>query len=387
MKDYTTYVAMDTHKKEIVGATHFPDGRPIRMWTVPNEEQSVKRMMRKIIKQAPDEVACCYEAGPCGFTIYRWVRSLGASCSVIAPSLIYRKPGERIKTDPRDTRNMLQQFRWGLLTEVVPPSREEEAVRSLTRCREQVRADLMRCRHRLLKFLDQRAFGYHQGAHWTQRHYQWIRGLEFEREADRVVWADYLMAVEHLEERKRFLDAQIEGIAQTPPYAEAVGILRCFRGIDTTTAMIFLAELYAFNRFLHPRQVMAFLGMIPSERSSGEQRRLGKMTKTGNRHVRRILIEAAQHYRYLPRVGAGLRKRREGQPQEAVALADKAMVRLYRRYRHLKRHGKRENVAIAALARELAGFLWGALQGTMAKASSSGAPAEASSACVAGAAS
>jgi len=361
MNDSTTYIGMDVHKKNIVGATLFPHETDPQVWTVPNKERPLKKIMGKIMAKAPDILVCCYEAGPCGFVVQRQIHSLGAECMVIAPSMIPRKPGDRVKTDRRDAKNLAELLRLGALTEVVPPSTEEESVRALTRCREQAKSDLMRCRHRLTKFLDQRGFFYSEGSNWTQKHRRWLKRLQFDHDADRMVFLDYQLAVEHLEERIKSLDLQIEDFSKREPYASAVGRLRCFRGIDTTSAMVLVAELYAFTRFLHPKELMSFLGLVSSEYSSGDRRQRGSITRAGNQHVRRILVEAAHHHRHSPLVGEPLKRRRVGQPPDAIAIADKAMARLWRRYLHLKRKGKHSNIAVVAVARELVGFIWATL--------------------------
>jgi transposase len=360
---------MDVHKKNIVGATLFPGEVEPWIWTVPNKERPLKKMIGKIMTQAPDLVACCYEAGPCGFVVQRQVRSLGAECMVIAPSMTPRKSGDRVKTDRRDAKKLAEFFRSGILTEVVAPGTEEESVRALTRCRDQARSDLMRCRHRLTKFLDQRGIYYSEGSHWTQKHSRWLKTVTFEHEADRIVFLDYQLAVEYIAERMKTLDAKIKELSESAPYASAVGRLRCFRGIDTTTAMILITELYAFARFVKPGELMGFLGMIPSENSSGEQTRRGSITKAGNKHARRVLVETAHHYRNPPLVGVTLKKRRAGQPADAIAIADKAMTRLWRRYHYLTRRGKHANVALVAVARELLGFVWATLSAINVKGS------------------
>jgi transposase len=249
-----------------------------------------------------------------------------------------------------------------MLTVVRPPTQQEEAVRDLCRCREAAVGDLTRCRHRLSKMLLRRGFVFRAGRNWTQRHRQWLRSLSFDDLATRTVFEDYLAAVALLEERIRVLDSRLEELSQQEPYREPVGWLRCFRGIDTVTAMTLLTELHHFRRFTEPRQLMAYLGLVPSEHSSGERTRRGAITKAGNSHVRRVLVEAAWHYRHRPAVGKKLRLRRKDQPREICALADKAQRRLYRRYHRLVlASGKPTQKAVVALARELAGFLWAAL--------------------------
>jgi transposase len=333
-------------------------------WQLTNDAASVRRMVRKVERQAPGEVRFCYEAGPCGYSLQRQIIDAGedVSCMVVAPALIPRKPGERVKTDRRDARKLGELLRAGLLTEVHPPTQENEAARDLCRAREDVREDLMRSRHRLGKLLLRRAISFETGRKaWSQRHRTWLRGLRFELPADQKVFDDYLLAIEQLEERLRGLDDAIEQLSHQPEYEQAVGALRCFRGIDTTTAMIIVTELYGFARFTSARGLMAFLGLVPSEHSSSDSRRQGAITKAGNAHVRRVCVEAAWHYRHRPSV-TSLKKRREGQPARVVAIADKALQRLNRRFTRMAAKGIPSNKIAVAVARELTGFIWAALK-------------------------
>jgi len=361
MKESITYVALDAHKKEHQVAMFLAGEDRVRQWRVPNRAQDIGRMVKKIQKQAPGAIEFCYEAGPCGFDLQRRLRSLGVECRVIAPSLIPRKAGERIKTDRRDAGRLLEYQRAGMLTEVHPPSAQEEAVRDLCRCRQAVQEDHQRARHRLLKFLLRHGCSYREGKHWTQKHLRWLRSLKFEDKLEALVFTEYLGEVHRQKERLEFLEKELEHVSQREPYREGVGLLRCFHGIDTVTAMIIVSELFGFERFDEPRQLMSYLGLIPSEHSSGERQRQGGITKTGNKRVRRVLIEAAWHYRHKPTVGMPLRRRRKGQPAWAIEQAEKARKRLYRRYWRLIEKGKSTNEAVVAIARELAGFLWAIL--------------------------
>jgi transposase len=330
-------------------------------WTVPNEPQAVRRLVRKLEREAPGPVRCCYEAGPCGYALRRQMTTPRVSCQVIAPALIPRKPGERIKTNRRDARKLTELLRAGLLTEVRPPTPEEEAVRDLCRARDDAREDLQRCRHRLGKLLLRRGLHY-GGRNWTRAHRQWIDTLEWAQPAERVVVDDYLLAIDHTEARLIELDARLTEIAQADPYREPVGWLRCFRGVDTLTAILILAELHDFRRFHSPRALMAYVGLVPGEHSSGEKHRRGRITRTGNALVRRLLVETAWHYQHRPGVGVALTRRRKGQPGRVIAIADKAQQRLCRRFRRLAEHHKPAPTIAVAIARELAGFLWAALQ-------------------------
>lgn len=363
MEESITYVALDTHKKEHEVAMLLAGEEQIRQWRVPNREQDVRRLVRRIQKEAPGVIQCCYEAGPCGFELQRRLVSLGVECRVIAPSLIPRKPGERIKTDRRDACKLLEYQRAGMLTEVYPPSVQEEAIRDLCRCRESVKEDHKRAQHRLLKFLLRRGFSYIEGKHWTQKHFRWLRSLNFEHGMEQLVFSEYLGEVDRQKDRLKFLEGELERVSQREPYRQGVGLLRCFHGIDTITAMVIVSELFGFERFNAPRQLMSFLGLIPGEHSSGERTRKGAITKTGNGRVRRVLIEAAWHYRHKPTVGKPLKRRREGQPLWAIEQAEKARKRLHRRYWRLIEKGKSAPEAVVAVARELAGFLWAALHG------------------------
>jgi transposase len=311
-------------------------------------------------------VQVCYEAGPCGYALQRQIATARVSCQVIAPALVPRKPGERIKTNRRDARKLAELLRAGLLTEVHPPTLAEEAVRDLCRARDDAREDLQRARHRLGKLLLRRGLHFPGRKNWTRAHRQWIAGIAWAEVAERVVVDDYLVAIDQVAARLAELDARLAEIAQTEPYRKPVGWLRCFRGIDTLTAMLILAELHDFRRFVTPRALMAYLGLVPSEDSSGEKQRRGRITKMGNALVRRVLIEASWHYQHRAGVGPALAERRKGQPPRVIAIADKAQQRLCRRFRRLTAAHKPAPKVAVAVARELAGFIWAALQPTVA---------------------
>jgi transposase len=357
-----TFVGLDAHKEWISVAMLLPGRETPIEWRIPNEATAIWKMLGRIEREAPGEVRFCYEAGPCGYALQRQITGWSeASCMVVAPSLIPAKPGERFKTDRRDARKLAFLFRAGLLTEVQPPSEEDEAARDLCRAREDAREDLVRCRHRLTKFLLRRGLIFTGGKRaWTRRHRQWLHSLRLPHTCDQVVFSDYLLAVEQLEQRLDSLAVQVGQLSQEERYAAAVGVLRCFRGFDTVTATTIVLELHTFHRFISPRKLMAFVGLVPSEHTSGQRRRLGAITKTGNSHVRRLLIEAAWNYRHPPRVGT-LAKRRKGQPPRVIALADRAMQRLYRRYVRMTLRGVPTQKATVAIARELVGFVWAAL--------------------------
>jgi len=362
MKDATTYLGMDVHKREIVAAMLVPGCDEPTVWTLEHKPRAVRKLIKRL-GEIPGEVAACYEAGPCGYALQRLMRAGSIRCEVIAPSLIPVKAGDRIKTDRRDARKLAQLFRAGLLTAVEPPDPTEEAARDLGRCRDCARQDLLRARHRVSKMLLRRGLLYDGGAKaWTRGHRRWLASIEFELPTDQVTYAQYLLAIDQAEERVATLDEQLAALAALEPYRSPVAALRCFRGIDTLTAILLVVELYRFGRFSSPRSLMAYLGLVPSEDSSGDRCRRGSITKAGNRQVRRLLVEASHHYRHAPAVSKDLRRRRQGQPAEAIARADKAQQRLYRRFVRLRARGKPVPVVVTSVARELAGFVWAAMQ-------------------------
>jgi transposase len=361
MKDSTTYVALDAHKKQHTVAMLLPDARQPEQWTVCNSAREIKRMVRRVGKQAPGAVEFCYEAGVCGFALQRRIEAAGATCRVIAPSLVPVKPGERIKTDRRDAKKLVGMFRAGLLTEVHPPSEREESARDLCRCREAANQDLGRVRHQLSKFLLRRGLVYRDGRQWTQKHLRWVEGLRFESARDQWILGEYLAELRHRQDRLASLTRAVEAAAKEAPWNVAVGWLRCFRGIDTVTAMTTVLELHGVERFSSARQLMSYLGMTPSEESSGERERKGEITKAGNGRVRRVLMEASWHQTHPPQLSEALRKRREGQPGWVIALADQAMKRLYQRYWRLVHRGKLPTKAVTAVCREFVGFIWAVL--------------------------
>lgn len=364
MGESIIWAGLDTHKESISVAVEVPGReRPIE-WRQGTTTGAVKKLQKKLLKLGEGrEIRVCYEAGPGGFWLKRQLERDGEMvCEVIAPSLIPSKSGDRVKTDRRDAKKLVELFRANLLTEVQPPTPAEEALRDLCRCRDAVRRSRQQARQRLGGFLLRQGRVYRQGSRWTQAHWRWLRGLEFEEPLHQAVFEEYVAMVELCEERLKGVEQRLADAAEQPENRELVGRLRCFHGIDTLSAITILAEIYAIGRFESPRQLMSYLGLTPSESSTGGRPRKGAITKAGNSHVRRVLVEASKHYRHYPRVGARLRKRREGQPTHVVAIAEKAQQRLYRRYRRMTEAGKPPNVASVAVARELVGFIWAAMR-------------------------
>lgn len=355
----TTYVALDDSKRTLVVGILRPGSLEPELREIPNESKLLRRLIERLKREGP--VRVCYEAGVSGYDLYRQLTALDVPCQVVAPALTPRRPGRRIKTDRRDAGKLVRLFRAGELTAIHVPDETEEGVRDLLRCREAVRRDVLRWRHRVVKFLDRHGRRYLAGQNWTQRHWAWLRQQQFAVPALQRTLTAALFALEQALAHQAELEEAITALAETAPYQEPVGWLRCFRGIDTLSAMILVAEIVDFQRFQRPRALMAYLGLVPSEYSSGETERRGALTKTGNTHARRVLIEAAWHYRHRPTLSRALRQRSAGQPAPVVSHAWRAQQRLHHRYRHLVGHGKRVPVAVAAVARELVGFVWAAM--------------------------
>ena len=360
MNKGTTHVGIDDSKRKLAVAILRADETTPEEREILNDPPHIRRLFERLTREGAP-VEACYEAGVNGYDLYRQITGLGVPCQVIAPALTPRRPGQRIKTNRRDAAKLVRLFRAGELTAIHVPNEAEVAVRDLLRCRDDIRRDVLRWRHRLLKFLTRHGRIYTQGKNWSQRHWRWLRAQRFELPVLQRTFEATQFALEQALARLAELDKEIEAIAHEAPYREPVGWLRCFRGIDTLSAMILLAEIGDFQRFRSPRELMAYLGLVPSEYSSGDSQRRGAITKAGNSHARRVLVEAAWHYRHRPTVAGALARRSLGQPREVVNHAWRAQQRLHRRYRHLVGHGKRPPIAVVALARELVGFLWAAM--------------------------
>jgi transposase len=352
-------VALDDSKRKLVVGILRPGAHEPELREIANESKLIRRLFERLKREG--EVEACYEAGVSGYDLYRQITGLGVACQVIAPALTPRRPGQRIKTDKRDARKLVRLFRAGELTAIRVPGEAEEGVRDFLRCREDVRRDVLRWRHRVVKFLDRHGRRFRAGRNWTHRHWTWLRRQRFEVAALQRTLEVTLFTLEQALTRQAELDREIEALAQAEPYREPVGWLRCFRGVDTLSAMILLAEIGDFRRFQRPRELMAYLGLVPSEYSSGDRERRGALTKSGNTHARRVLVEAPWHYRHRPGLGRALAHRIQGQPAACLSHAWRAQQRLHRRYRHLVGHGKRPPIAVAAVARELVGFIWAAM--------------------------
>jgi transposase len=367
MSKNTTFIGLDAHKKTITAAILPPGSRKPELITFENTTKALARFVRAQRKSAKGPLRACYEAGPLGFDLKRTLDELGLPTDVIAPSQIWKKPGDHIKTDRRDADKLVRQLKADMLTVVRPPTEEEEAVRDLCRAREDAKHDETAAKNRLTKFLLRKGMHYPGKNAWTAKYLKWLSELRFEIEADQIIFDNYLTAVRQISERVTALTTKIEGFAQHETYADMVAALRCFRGIDTVTAMTIVTELHGFERFEDPRQLMAYLGLVPSEHTSDGKGHRGSITKAGNSHVRRVLVEAAWHYRHPQRVGWQLRKRRINQLPSVIEHADKAMRRLHKRWFTMDARKKPRQKIVVAIARELVGFLWAVLRETLAR--------------------
>jgi transposase len=354
------FVGLDVHAETIAVAVAERDGEVRSLGVIPNREESVRKLVKKL--GAVEQLRFCYEAGPTGYALYWQLSKLGAPCEVVAPTLVPVKAGDRVKTDRRDALKLARNYRAGELTAVWVPDADHEALRDLVRAREAAKKDQLRARHRLSKFLLRHGRRAPHGIQsWTMKYLEWIkRDVHFPARAQEVTLLDYLHEVEHAAARIARLDAAIAEAAKlaSPKMRAVIEGLQALRGIAQISAVTVVAELGEVTRFSKARQLMAYAGIVASEDSSGERTRRGSITKTGNAHLRRVVVEAAWAYRHRPSVGAALRKRQETVSEEVKQIAWKAQHRLHARYGKLMAKGKNKGVVVTAVARELLGFLW-----------------------------
>lgn len=360
MREKLRFLGMDVHADTIAAAIAEPDGEVRSLGTIANREDSIRKFIQKL--GSPEQLRACYEAGPTGFVLYWQLTKLGVECAVIAPTLVPKKPGDRVKTDRRDALKLARSHRSGDLTAVWVPDDASEALRDLVRQREAAKQDQLRARHRLTKFLLRTGQRPPLGLKaWTERYMRWLAQVRYAQPAQEVTRLDCMNEVEHMSLRvKRLEEAILEVVKQAPEaMQELIRGLQALRGVAHISAVTIAAELGNIaSRFESARKLMGYCGVFPSEDSSGSRIRRGGITKCGNAHLRRIVVESAWCYRHLPRVGEKLRKRHEGVPPAITEIAWKAQNRLHKRYMKLTMAGKDQRKVMTAIARELLGFIW-----------------------------
>jgi transposase len=333
------------------------DGEVRSLGMIPNRPESIRKVIRKL--GGVEELQVCYEAGPCGYVVYWQMVQLGVRCDVVAPTLVPVKAGDRVKTDRRDAERLARSLRAGDLTAVWVPDQEHEALRDLVRAREAAKKDQLRARHRLQKFLLRHGRRAPMKA-WSSAYFRWLDTVTFEQPGQRTTMFDYTSEVHHGRERVERLDRALdEAVASAPAQMRAViEALQCLRGVAKLTAITAAVEVGRFSRFTKARQLMGYSGAVASEYSSGGKTQRGGITKTGNAHLRRVVVEAAWAYRFKPALYPALRKRTSQQSETVKGIAWKAQLRLCARYRKLVGKGKEKQKVVTALGRELLGFMW-----------------------------
>src|SRR5262245_50996643 len=362
MKNSTRFIGLDDSKETIQVAIAEAGRRgEVRDYgSIPNTPEALRKLVRRLGR--PRDLHFAYEAGPCGYGTCRELRALGANCVVAAPSKTPRRLGERIKNDRRDAATLARLFRAGELTPVWVPEPETEAMRDLTRAREDAKYAQTRARQRLSSFLLRHGRHYPGKSKWGKAHMAWLRGQQFEHRSQQVCHEEYLGAVDGATRRVERLEGQIRELVPTWSPARVVYALTAHRGVSLVTATTVVAELGDLTRFDRARDLMGFVGLVPSLDASGQRHRTGAITKSGNGHVRRVLIEAAWAFRHPARRTAHLQRRLEGQPESVQQLAWNAQLRLCGKYRKLSGRKKHHNKVVTAVARELLGFLWATAQ-------------------------
>ncbi len=364
IKSNILFVGMDVHKEsiEIALAEDGADGEVRRYGRIGGTFDAVQKALRKLVSQGKT-LHFCYEAGPCGYELVRYLSGEGHVCVVVAPSMIPKRPGDKVKTDKRDAVQLARLFRAGELTPVYVPDREDEAIRDLSRAREDAMIIQKSARQRLKSFLLRHNIRYQGRANWSEKHLRWLADeVRLPHPAQQVVFQEYVDTVTEAAFRMQRLVDEIHHHVPLWRLYPVVQALMAMRGVRMIVAVTVIAELGDITRFTNPKQLMRYLGLTPSEYSSGERTRRGAITKSGNGHARRILIEAAWAYRYLPKVSPEIQKRQEHLPLAIRAIAWKAQLRLTKRYKAMTRRGKVPNVVVVAIAREMAGFMWAIAQ-------------------------
>ncbi len=364
-KHTITFIGLDTHKdfSEVATINDDRESAHLCLGRIPSTRQALTKLARRLQSQHPNSTLhFVYEAGPCGFWIYRLLTSLGHVCYVVAPSLIPKKPGERIKTDKRDAIKLARLMRANVLSPIYVPEADDEAIRDLSRAREAACHDRKRAKHQIKSFLLRNFIAYQGSANWGPKHRRWLAELVLPHPAQQIVLQEMIHTLNERTQRLNNLDNELTHIASQWRFYPVVKAIQAMRGVSMIIATGLICELGDLTRFDHPSKLMAYIGLVPSEHTSSHKRHLGPITKMGNTRARKLLVEGAHSYRHQPKVSVEMEKRQAGLPQEIKDIAWQAQLRLCRRYQRLLHRGKHRNVVVVATAREMVGYLWEIIQ-------------------------
>ena len=355
------FIGLDTHKEfnEVAYIEEHRGAQPVHLGRIPSSKVAVQKLVRQFESKYPGATLhFVYEAGPCGYWIYRLITSLGHCCYVVAPSLIPKKPGEKIKTDKRDALKLAKLLKSEDLTPIYVPEPEDEAVRDLSRAREVAMKDLKDAKYQLKALLLRNNINYKGTANWSQKHLRWLTELVLPHPAQHIVLQEFLHTITERISRLERLDNELTHHVHQWRYYPVVKAIQAMRGVRLLVATGVVAELGDLSRFDHPRKLMSYLGLVPSEHSSGGKRHIGAITKCGNGRARRLLVEGAHTYRYAANISTDMQKRQEGLPKDIIDIAWKAQLRLCKRYKKMIAKGKHYNLVVTAIAREMIAYIW-----------------------------
>jgi transposase len=355
------FIGLDTHKEfnEVAYIEEHRGAQPVHLGRIPSSKVAVQKLVRQFESKYPGATLhFVYEAGPCGYWIYRLITSLGHCCYVVAPSLIPKKPGEKIKTDKRDALKLAKLLKSEDLTPIYVPEPEDEAVRDLSRAREVAMKDLKDAKYQLKALLLRNNINYKGTSNWSQKHLRWLTELVLPHPAQHIVLQEFLQTITERISRLERLDNELTHHVHQWRYYPVVKAIQAMRGVRLLVATGVVAELGDLTRFDHPRKLMSYLGLVPSEHSSGGKRHIGAITKCGNGRARRLLVEGAHTYRYAANISTDMQKRQEGLPKDIIDIAWKAQLRLCKRYKKMIAKGKHYNLVVTAIAREMIAYIW-----------------------------